>query len=142
VTNPGGHSSAPRPDNAIVQLSEVLTRIGAYTFKPELNDVTRAYWTEAAKLEADPKKAKAMRTSPPIPTIPPRSRAARADPATVGRVSTTCVPTMLSGGHARNACRSAPPPTSTAASSPATRARRSWPSWRRWRPCPPPSSAT
>ncbi|WP_395394997.1 M20/M25/M40 family metallo-hydrolase [Novosphingobium sp. BL-8A] len=103
VTNPGGHSSAPRPDNAIVQLSEVLTRIGAYKFKPELNDVTRAYWTEAAKLEADPKKAKAMRDFAANPNDPAALEVLRADPATVGRVSTTCVPTMLSGGHARNA---------------------------------------
>ena len=46
VTNPGGHSSAPRKVNAIVELAQALTRIGAYQFKPEASDLTRAYFEE------------------------------------------------------------------------------------------------
>jgi acetylornithine deacetylase/succinyl-diaminopimelate desuccinylase-like protein len=103
VTNPGGHSSAPRPDNAIVQLSQVMERIGAYQFKPELNDVTREYWTGAAKIEPDPALAAAMKAFVANPADEAALAVLRANPATVGRVSTTCVPTMITGGHAQNA---------------------------------------
>lgn len=103
VTNPGGHSSAPRTENAIVQLSEVLERIGRYHFKPELNDITRAYWVEASKLEPDATLAGAMRAFAANPHDEVALKVLRANPAMVGRTGTTCVPTMLSGGHAQNA---------------------------------------
>lgn len=103
VTNPGGHSSMPRPDNAIAQLSGALERIGAYHFKPELNDITRAYWTEAAKLEPDAKLAGAMKAFAANPQDPEALAVLRANPGTVGRIGTTCVPTMVNGGHAQNA---------------------------------------
>ncbi len=61
VTNPGGHSSAPRAENAIVQLSTALERIGAYKFKAEQNPLTRAYFERAAAFESDPAMAAAMR---------------------------------------------------------------------------------
>ncbi len=48
VTNPGGHSSAPRPINAIYQLAGALVRIGDYHFTPEISDLTRAYFQSAA----------------------------------------------------------------------------------------------
>ncbi|MEO9132130.1 MAG: M20/M25/M40 family metallo-hydrolase, partial [Sphingomonas sp.] len=61
VTNPGGHSSAPRKNNAIYQLSGALERIGAYQFPPQLNDLTRTFFIEAAKqktgAEADAMRA-------------------------------------------------------------------------------------
>ncbi|WP_159982172.1 MULTISPECIES: M20/M25/M40 family metallo-hydrolase [unclassified Novosphingobium] len=103
VTNPGGHSSAPRPDNAIVQLAEAMAKIGAYRFKPELNDITRQYWTEAAKIEPDAKLAAAMKAFVANPQDTAALAVLRANPATVGKVSTTCVPTMIAGGHAQNA---------------------------------------
>lgn len=103
ITNPGGHSSMPRPDNAIVQMSELLARIGHYRFKPEINDVTRQYWTEAARIEPDAALAKAMKAFVANPDDPAALAVLRANPAMVGRVSTTCVPTMISGGHAQNA---------------------------------------
>lgn len=103
VTNPGGHSSMPRPDNAIVQLAEVLVRIGHYNFKPELNEITRQYWAEAARIEPAPRRAAAMKAFAANPDDPAALAVLRADPSTVGRIATTCVPTMLSGGHAQNA---------------------------------------
>lgn len=103
VTNPGGHSSMPRADNAIVQLSEALVRIGAYRFKPELNAITREYWVEAAKLEPDAKQAAAMKAFAADPADAKALEVLRANPATAGRIGTTCVPTMISGGHAQNA---------------------------------------
>ncbi len=102
VTNPGGHSSAPRPDNAIVQLSAALTRIGAYHFKPETNDLTRAYFIQAAKYE-NPKTAAAMRAFAANPADAAAIATLTANYETVGEIGTTCVPTMVSGGHAINA---------------------------------------
>ena len=102
VTNPGGHSSEPRKDNAITQLAQALVRIGAYRFTPELNPLTRAYFTEAAKYE-DPKTGAAMRAFAANPADKAAIAALAADPAMVGKIGTTCVATMISGGHALNA---------------------------------------
>lgn len=102
VTNPGGHSSAPRKDNAIVQLARALERIGAYRFTPELSDLTRGYFVNAARYE-DAKTGAAMRAF----AADPRDKAAiatlTANPGKVGQIGTTCVATMVSGGHALNA---------------------------------------
>ncbi len=102
VTNAGGHSSEPRKDNAITQLAGALVRIGAYRFTPELNPLTRTYFTEAAKYE-DPKTGAAMRAFAANPTDPAAIATLAADPAMVGKIGTTCVATMVSGGHAQNA---------------------------------------
>lgn len=103
VTNPGGHSSAPRPENAIVQLAAALVKVGAYKFPAEQNALTKAYFTQAAPFETDPKIAAAMRAF--VANITDESAIAvlRANPATVGKVGTTCVPTMAEAGHALNA---------------------------------------
>lgn len=103
VTNPGGHSSAPRADNAIAQLSTALARIGAYRFKAEQNPLTKAYFAAAAQFESDPKLAAAMRAFAANPADEAALATLRANPAYVGKVGTTCVPTMVSGGHAENA---------------------------------------
>ena len=103
ITNPGGHSSAPRVDNAIAQMSGVLSRIASYPFKAELNDITRDYLTQSARLEPDPQRAAAMRAFVKDPSDPAAIAALRADPALVGVIGTTCVPTLVDGGHARNA---------------------------------------
>ncbi len=103
VTNPGGHSSTPRDDNAIAQLSQALLRINTYRFKPEVNDITRAYFTKAALLEKNPVMAKAMHDFAADPTDADAIAVLRADPYTIGKIETTCVPTMVEGGHAQNA---------------------------------------
>jgi acetylornithine deacetylase/succinyl-diaminopimelate desuccinylase-like protein len=103
VTNPGGHSSAPRADNAIVQLSAALARIGAHHFMPEVNDITRDYFTKAADFVSDTPLAAAMRAFAKDPADAAAIAVLRADPAFVGKIATTCVPTMVSAGHALNA---------------------------------------
>ncbi|MGE8132340.1 M20/M25/M40 family metallo-hydrolase [Novosphingobium subterraneum] len=103
VTNPGGHSSAPRPDNAIVQLSQALAKVGAYKFKAEQNEITKAAFEKAAPFTEKPEVAAAMRTFAANPADEMALATLRADPAMVGLVGTTCVPTMLGGGHAENA---------------------------------------
>lgn len=103
VTNPGGHSSAPRPENAIVQLATALARIGAYRFAPEMSPLTRAWFEQAAAFESDPKTAAAMRAFAANPADEAALAVLRANPSLVGKTGTTCVPTMVSGGHAQNA---------------------------------------
>ncbi|MBS0253822.1 MAG: M20/M25/M40 family metallo-hydrolase [Proteobacteria bacterium] len=103
VTNPGGHSSMPRPANAIAELSRALGRIAAYHFKPEMNPISRGYFTAAAKLQADPQLRAAMEAFVANPDDPKALEVLRADPSYVGKIATTCVPTTVSGGHALNA---------------------------------------
>ena len=103
VTNPGGHSSAPRPDNAIVQLAQALENVGTYRFKPEQNPVSKAWFQKAAQFEGNPALAAAMRAYAANIGDTAAIATLRASPAHVGKVSTTCVATMLSGGHAQNA---------------------------------------
>ena len=102
VTNPGGHSSAPRADNAIDRLAAALLRIQGHRFKPELNDLTRAYFVSAAKYEPAGTAA-AMRAFAADPSDEHAIATLAADPAMVGKIGTTCVVTLISGGHANNA---------------------------------------
>jgi acetylornithine deacetylase/succinyl-diaminopimelate desuccinylase-like protein len=102
VTNPGGHSSAPRRDNAINQLAAALVRIGNYRFKPEVSDLTRAYFEQAARYE-EPAIGAAMRAFAANPADLRAIETLAANPAMVGKIGTTCVSTMISGGHALNA---------------------------------------
>jgi acetylornithine deacetylase/succinyl-diaminopimelate desuccinylase-like protein len=102
VTSPGGHSSAPHGENAIDELAAALVRIGQHHFKPELNDITRAYFTEAARYET-PEVAAAMKRFVADPGDEGAIAVLRDNPSQVGRIGTTCVTTMISGGHALNA---------------------------------------
>ena len=102
VTSPGGHSSRPYKPNAIDQLSAALVRIGQYNFKPELSELTRAYFTAAARYER-PDVAAAMRAFAADPADPQAIAVLQANPSTIGKIGTTCVVTMISGGHALNA---------------------------------------
>lgn len=103
VRNPGGHSSAPGPDNAIVQLAQALEKVGAYRFPAEQNAITREWFAKAAAYQPDPAKAAAMRAFSANKDDAAALAVLRADPSLVGKTGTTCVPTMLSGGHALNA---------------------------------------
>ncbi len=102
VTNSGGHSSVPRKDNAIYHLADGLSRLAKFDFPLHLNDTTRAFFERSAQFESGPMAAdmKAVVAEKP-------------DPATLARLGnnagynaqlrTTCVATMLQGGHAVNA---------------------------------------
>lgn len=100
--NPGGHSSRPRPDNAIYELADALKKVQAHRFTPQLSDVGRAYFTERAKDEKGP-LGDAMRRWLANPNDGAAADLIEADPLEVGRTRTRCVATMLSGGHADNA---------------------------------------
>ncbi len=102
AANRGGHSSLPRPDNAIYELTAALNKLAAYRFPFELNDVTRAYVTEMAKIETGQKAAdlRAILGAKPDPAAENRLSA---DPGWNSVLHTTCVATLLSAGHAHNA---------------------------------------
>jgi acetylornithine deacetylase/succinyl-diaminopimelate desuccinylase-like protein len=102
VTNPGGHSSEPRKDNAINTLAAALTKIAGYQFKPELNDLTRAYFQAAAALE-DPAVRAAMTAFAANPADAGAIATLTSKPELIGQIGTTCVATLVSGGHAQNA---------------------------------------
>ncbi len=103
VTNPGGHSSRPVRDNAIVRLSQALIRVGAHDFPIESNDATRGYFAAMAQLTPAPiGPAMARFAANPSDTAAADTLAA-ATPSWNAILRTTCVPTMLSGGHATNA---------------------------------------
>ena len=101
VTNPGGHSSRPVKDNAIYQLAAGLTRLSQFSFPIQFNDATRGYFAAMAKIEQG-QVAQDMRA---ILETPPNEQAlARmlAEPNYNSILHTTCVATMLDGGHAPN----------------------------------------
>ena len=103
ATNTGGHSSVPRPDNAIYQLSQALLNVSRYVFPVELNEVTRPFFEQAARVEPRAEFAAAMRAI----AANPRDEAANAtlsqDSRYASMLRTTCVATRLAGGHAYNA---------------------------------------
>jgi len=102
VKNPGGHSSLPLKDNAIYHLANGLVRLSQFDFPAQLNEVTKAYFGKMAAIETGQLSLdmKAVSENP-------------LDTATLSRLSvspyynalirTTCVATMLEGGHAANA---------------------------------------
>jgi len=102
VRNPGGHSSKPRPDNAIYQLAHALERLEKYRFTPQLNETTRAYFGVREKSEKGP-LGDAMRRWLADPNDGGAADLIEADPGEVGLTRTRCVATRLEGGHADNA---------------------------------------
>ena len=103
VRNPGGHSSRPRPDNAIYDLADALKKLQAHRFTPALNETTRAYFTARAQQEGPNALGNAMRSWLANPNDGAAADAIEANPLEVGVTRTRCVATMLKGGHADNA---------------------------------------
>jgi len=100
--NPGGHSSAPVRDNAIYQLSRAITKIDEHQFPAEMTDVTRRYFVEAGKGRGDETgeamvKLAASLDDTEAEAIVNKERFLHSN------LRTTCVATLLDGGHAANA---------------------------------------
>jgi len=102
TTNPGGHSSRPGATNAIYDLARIIDRLAAFRFPPKSNEITRAYFRAAGGITPAPAGPAMLRYAGN-----PGDREAYeilvAYPEYVGQVGTTCVATMLRGGHAPNA---------------------------------------
>lgn len=102
ATNPGGHSSVPVKDNAITELAKALVKVGNFDFPVHLNEVTKAYFSRlAGTVDAD--LGAAMRAVVANPADSAAAARVSADARYNSQLRTTCVATMLDGGHAQNA---------------------------------------
>ena len=103
VTSPGGHSSEPNPkQNAIYRLARALDKVAAYQFPVQHSEITLASLKATGEHTRGP-LADAMRQFAAHPDDAKAAQVISADPAYVGQIRTTCVATMLDGGHALNA---------------------------------------
>ena len=104
VHNPGGHSARPRADNAIFELAELLGNIRSYRFPVVVNDLTRSIVRDA---ERQPNAKPGLEAALAALATNPDDQQAQALLGSEARlgysIRTTCVPTLLSGGHADNA---------------------------------------
>ena len=109
VRNRGGHSSQPRKDNAIYQLAHALDNLANFDFPMNLNEGTRVYFERSSKIESG-QLAADMSSIIKTPVDPEALKRLSAFPSYNAMLRTTCVATMISGGHADNAL----PQTATA----------------------------
>jgi acetylornithine deacetylase/succinyl-diaminopimelate desuccinylase-like protein len=98
----GGHSSVPRPDNAIVALGDAIKRIASAPFPARVSDTTRAFFRESANSASPPYDAAMRRIAVSPEDVSALSVLAR-DPQYNAMLRTTCVATRIAGGHANNA---------------------------------------
>jgi acetylornithine deacetylase/succinyl-diaminopimelate desuccinylase-like protein len=101
--NPGGHSSRPRPDNAIYELADALKALQAHRFQPMQNDISRGYFAERAQQEGSSPLGQAIRRWLANPNDGQAADEIEANPLEVGLTRTRCIATMLQAGHADNA---------------------------------------
>ncbi len=102
VTNPGGHSSRPTRNNAIYHLAGGLLKIQAYEFPIQTTDATVQFFARMAP-QVGGKMGAAMAAFAKNPKDAQAIAVLSADPGYNGILHTTCIPTLLSGGHANNA---------------------------------------
>jgi acetylornithine deacetylase/succinyl-diaminopimelate desuccinylase-like protein len=102
ATNPGGHSSLPRPDNAIYSLARALDKLSHYDFPVQFIEANRGYFTKMAKIVGGEEGA-AMTAIVTNPQDQAANAILNRSPSYHSMLRTTCVATMLSGGHASNA---------------------------------------
>jgi len=102
AVNPGGHSSAPVRDNAIYAMGEAVLKVRDYTFPLEFNDTTRTYFAKAAPLFPG-ETGQAMAALAANPADKAAEAIVSRDKSMNSMLRTTCVATMIDGGHALNA---------------------------------------
>ncbi|HUO18317.1 MAG TPA: M20/M25/M40 family metallo-hydrolase [Steroidobacteraceae bacterium] len=102
ATNPGGHSSIPVRDNAIYELSDALIRVREHEFPVKFTDTTRAFFARAGAARGD-ELGRAMVALAENPDDHAAEAIVSRDRSYHSMLRTTCVATLLSGGHAENA---------------------------------------
>ena len=102
TTNPGGHSSIPGPNNAIYELAAALGKLEKFSFPVRSNEITREYFRRSAGLAAG-SLATDLHGAAQEPPEPAAIQRLSAMPYYNSLLRTTCVATMLAGGHAANA---------------------------------------
>jgi acetylornithine deacetylase/succinyl-diaminopimelate desuccinylase-like protein len=101
VKNKGGHSSLPVPDNAIYRLAEALVRLSKYSFPVHTNEVTKTFLEQMAKLQLEPTSSLMKAAS--HGSVDAMEKLSAGSTQLNAMLRTTCVATMLDGGHALNA---------------------------------------
>lgn len=102
ATNPGGHSSAPPPENAIYDMARALDKISAHEFPAEFNDTTRLFFGKAGALRQDDIGKAMVALTKDLDDASAMGIVNR-DKSLHSMLRTTCVATMIDGGHALNA---------------------------------------
>ena len=102
VRNPGGHSSRPRPDNAIYDLADAIKKIQAYRFPVRWSEMTQTFFEETGE-QLGGELGDAMIRFANNPRDEEASDRLALESSYVGTTRTTCVVTMLKAGHAENA---------------------------------------
>ncbi len=102
TTNPGGHSSQPVPDNAIYVMADAIAKIRDYRFPLEFNDTTRAFFAKAGAQRGGEVGA-AMQALVKNPADSTAEAIVNKDKMLHSMRRTTCVATLVDGGHALNA---------------------------------------
>lgn len=102
TTNPGGHSSQPVPDNAIYVMADAIAKIRDYRFPLEFNDTTRAFFAKAGAQRGGEVGA-AMQALVKNPADSTAEAIVNKDKMLHSMLRTTCVATLVDGGHALNA---------------------------------------
>ncbi|KKI19370.1 M20/M25/M40 family metallo-hydrolase [Sphingomonas sp. Ag1] len=101
-TNPGGHSSAPTPDNAIYELADAVKRVQGYEFPIKFTDTTRAFFTASAQA-LPPETGAAIKRLLANPADKRADAVVSRDKVLHSTLRTTCVATLVNAGHAENA---------------------------------------
>jgi acetylornithine deacetylase/succinyl-diaminopimelate desuccinylase-like protein len=102
VTNPGGHSSMPRRDNAIYTLARGLERFSQFEFPVRFTDTTQAYFTAMAQ-QTDGDMRRDLLAAVANPPDQEALKQVAGQPMYNAMMRTTCVATMVTAGHAENA---------------------------------------
>jgi acetylornithine deacetylase/succinyl-diaminopimelate desuccinylase-like protein len=103
TVNAGGHSSIPIRDNAIYELSEALLKVRNYEFPVKFSDTTKVFFAKAGAARGDPKLGQAMVALSQNPNDTAAEAIVSRDRSYHSMLRTTCVATLLEGGHANNA---------------------------------------
>jgi acetylornithine deacetylase/succinyl-diaminopimelate desuccinylase-like protein len=103
TVNAGGHSSIPIRDNAIYELSDALTKVREHEFPMKFTDTTRAFFAKAGAGRGGDELGRAMEALSQNPSDAAAEAIVSKDRSYHSMLRTTCVATLLEGGHANNA---------------------------------------
>jgi acetylornithine deacetylase/succinyl-diaminopimelate desuccinylase-like protein len=103
TVNAGGHSSIPIRDNAIYELSDALTKVRDHEFPMKFTDTTRAFFAKAGVGRGGDELGRAMEALSQNPSDAAAEAIVSKDRSYHSMLRTTCVATLLEGGHANNA---------------------------------------
>ena len=103
TVNAGGHSSIPIRDNAIYELSDALTKVRDHEFPMKFTDTTRAFFAKAGAARGADELGRAMEALSQNPADAAAEAIVSKDRSYHSMLRTTCVATLLEGGHANNA---------------------------------------